>query len=78
MKKYIVSLVMAKTVPGQRLDGGKYSAPDVSIQNVVAVTTSDTPEAAYEKVKTHGKLQYPDHNIVVKVVIEANAADLEY
>lgn len=81
MVKYIVSVVMGKTTQGQLgIDkSGKPAQmpPDISIQNVVGVTSGDTAEDAYNKVARKAKLQHPDHNIVVKVVIEANAEDLE-
>lgn len=50
---------------------------NISLQNVVGVTKQSTPEEAYEKVKQRGKLQYPDHNIVVKVVVEMEEAMAE-
>lgn len=81
MKKYIVSVVMGKTTPGavgydaQGRVGQQ--APEISIQNVVGVTSGVDAEDAYHKVARKAKLQHPDHNIVVKVVIEANAEDLE-
>lgn len=68
MKSYIVSLVMAKKLD----DKG-----NISLQNVVGVTKQSTPEEAYEKVKTRGKLQFPDHNIVVKVIVEMQEAMAE-
>lgn len=71
MKKYIVSVVMTKVT---KAAGG---APDISLQNVVGVCSAGSPEEAYGKVSARARLQYPDHHIAVKVVVETTEADLE-
>lgn len=73
MNKYIVSLVFARTIPAADL-GDK---PDISLQNVVGIATADNSTDAYNKVAQRGKLQHPDHNIVVRVVVEMNEAMAE-
>lgn len=81
MKKYIVSVVMTKVTPGQvgiGLDGKVGQAPpDIDLRNVVAVCSADDAEAAYARCSHSARLEYPEHKIAVKVVIEANAADLD-
>lgn len=70
MNKYIVSLVLAKIIP----KGIGNTEPQVSIQNEVYVLAAESAQDAYERCKVRGKLKHPDHNIVVKVIVEMNEA----
>lgn len=65
MKKYIVSLVLARRVNNQG---------DMSIQNEVSVLSAYSPAAAYERSKTLATLKHPDHKVIVKVVVEMEEA----
>lgn len=81
MTKYIISLVYGKIIPPEQpslLLGNKVVAtqPDVSIQNEVFVLAGNTAEEAYQRAKNMGQMKYPDHNLVVKVIIEAKETDL--
>lgn len=81
MKKYIVSIVLTKREYKKGIINGSKGGNDpsdyeLSVQNLVSVLSATSPDEAYGRVATQGRLQYPGYNITCKVVVETNAADL--
>lgn len=71
MKKYIVSLVLIQIMT-EILDERGF--PRMSVQNEVAIVEAETDREAFNKCAEVAKLKHPNHNIVVRVIIDLDEA----